>query len=87
MNDDGFYLSRGINEEYPNLTGGPPVLEPNEWYQLQISLNKTNIKIYCNDELKCDYTDGELPLIFGGFSFFAGPDSHVLFDDINVKVN
>jgi hypothetical protein len=87
MNEDGFYLNREINEEYPFLAGIPPLLEPNEWHQIKIDLNKTNIKVYIDDELKLDYTDNDLPLIFGGFSFNIGPNSHVLFDDINVDIH
>ncbi len=86
MGEKEFYLNREINGEYPNLTGGPPVLELNQWYRIKIVLDGTNIKAYINDELKLDYTDNDLPFIFGGFSFDVAPDSHVLFDDINVSV-
>jgi hypothetical protein len=84
--DTGFYLNREINENNPTLTGGQPLFEKDEWHQLKIILNKTDIKVYCDDELKMDYTDNDLPLIFGGFCFFAGENSNVLFDDINIQV-
>jgi hypothetical protein len=81
-----FYLNREINEEYPNLTGGPPILGLNEWHRIKVVLDGTNIKVYLDDELKLDYTDSDLPFIFGGFSFDVAPNSHALFDDIYVNV-
>lgn len=86
MDENGFYLSREVNGEYPNLTDGPPFLELNEWHQLKIVLDGTNIKVYLDDELKLDYTDSDLPFIFGGFFFEVAPNSYALFDDINVNV-
>jgi ABC-type multidrug transport system permease subunit len=86
IGEEEFWLNRGINEQYTNLTGGPPILELNEWHRLKVALNGTNIKVYLDDTLKLDYTDNDLPLIFGGISFHIGPDSHALFDDINVQV-
>ena len=86
IGEEEFWLNRGINEEYLNLTGGPPILNLDEWHQLKIVLNETNIKVYLDDELKLDYTDSDSPLIFGGIAFHIGPNSHALFDDINVNV-
>ena len=86
MDENGFYLSREVNGEYPNLTGGPPFLELNEWHRLKIILNGTNIKVYLDDKLKLDYTDNDLPFIFGGFSFEVAPNSYAFFDDIDVNV-
>ena len=86
IGEKDFYLNRVINEEHLNLTGGPPILELNEWHRLKIVLDGTNIKVYLDDELKLDYSDSGFPLMFGGFTFDIAPNSHALFDDINVKV-
>lgn len=86
IGEEEFWMNRGINEEYLNLTGGPPVLELNEWHQLKVALSGTNIKVYLDDELKLDYTDSDFPLIFGGIAFQIGPNSHALFDDIDVRL-
>ena len=86
INEHGLHLGRDINGEYAHLASSLPFLEYNRWYQIRINLNKTNIEVYVNDKSKLDYTDSDLPLIFGGIAFNTGPDSHVLIDDINVEV-
>ncbi|MFH0914350.1 MAG: hypothetical protein V1849_03565, partial [Chloroflexota bacterium] len=86
IGESEFYLNREIDGKYPNLTGGPPILKLNEWRQIKIILNGTNIKVYLDNELKLDYTDTDLPLIFGKFAFETAPNSEALFDDINVDV-
>jgi len=86
LGEKDFYLNRGINERNLNLKGGQPILKFNEWHQLKIVLNGTNIKVYLDDEPKLDYTDSDLALIFGGFTFDIAPNSQAFFDDINVSV-
>jgi hypothetical protein len=85
-NDGGFFLNRDINGKGSHLTGCPPCMDKNEWARLKVVLNGTNIKIYFNDTLLLNYTDSDVPLIFGGISVSSGPNSHILFDDFNVAV-
>ena len=87
MNGGDFWLTREINGEYLNLAGERLLLEPHEWHEVKVILDGKNIEFYLDGELELDYTDSDLPIIFGSFSFDVGPDSHVLFDDINVEVN
>ena len=87
INEHGLHLGRDINGVYTHLTNSAPFMEYGRWYQIRIILDKTNIKVYLDDELKLDCTDNDLPLIFGRFNFNIAPHSLVLFDNINVEVH
>ncbi len=86
MSEKELYLNRFIDNKHLNVSGGKPILKLNEWHVLKVILNGTNIKVYLDDELKLDYTDTALPVIFGGFNLNIAPDSNAFFDDINVTV-
>lgn len=87
FNDTDYNLSREINGNYTHLGGNKITFtELNEWHKFKVVLKGTSINIYIDNELIMDYTDIDSPLIFGAFSYSVGPNSHVLFDDINVIV-
>lgn len=86
LNEDGLHLGRYIVGEYTHLSSSPSFLEYNRWYQISIVMNKTNIEVYVDGEIKLDYNDSDLPLIFGGIAFCTGPDSHAFINDIIVEV-
>jgi len=84
---DGLGLSKQIDQDFFDLVRIQPgrgALERDRWYVVKIALNRTEIKVYVDGDLKIRYVDEDLPIRVGGVAFETLDDSHVHFDDIVV---
>jgi photosystem II stability/assembly factor-like uncharacterized protein len=66
-----------------SLVNVPRSYNLNQWYDLKIEVNGSNIKISLDGLLKIDYTDPE-PLLQGAIAFETLDDSWVLVDDVHL---
>ncbi len=80
----GLYLSKEAPwGNFYDLTSDNVPHSFNTWYNVEIVGVQGNIKVYVNDTLRLEYTDGD-PLLHGRIAFETLDSSHVHFDDVLV---
>jgi photosystem II stability/assembly factor-like uncharacterized protein len=78
-------LNRQISSDFFDLARSGTGAKLNQWHTITAELEGNNIKIYLDGMLALNYTDSQLPLLSGIFSFEALEESIVYIDDITVQ--
>jgi len=80
----GLYLNKQIISDFFDLSQSNVSLRLNQWHTIKAVLDGNNIKVYLDGSLKINYTDSDIPILSGIFSFETLDNSIAHFDDISV---
>ncbi|MFQ6134753.1 MAG: PKD domain-containing protein [Nitrososphaerales archaeon] len=82
---DHVNLNREVRGRGDALADADITLQPNKWYTIRIEGRRNNIKIFIDDELTIDYTDGsESAILYGNIGFETFQSSYIQIDDVLV---
>ncbi len=86
ITEDGLYLHKNFNQgrDSATLLSLPEGIALDTWHEVAIGLNKNNINVFIDGNLKVDYTDTEPPLQ-GAIAFETLDDAVVYIDDVKVS--
>lgn len=86
FNQEGLYLEKQRLNNFTHLEATSDPHSLNQWYNLTVELQGSNIKVYVDSILKIEYADPE-PLLNGAIAFETLEDSRVYVDDVNVIID